>query len=449
MSEQTIVDDTDTSIIYTSGPWSTDLGALDDQGGQGSPFHHSLHGTSSNASFSYAFNGAIRNLECLVDNISTSSTVVNTMPSDGLHTLTVNVSVSAGQTGVFWFDYFRYTPSATMLLDQATIRVDPSDPQLEYGQGWQSMASGPVTADANSTFTFPFIGTSLVWYGYIPNDNSFGLAATAATFAIDSQLPTTFNLAGLPSHTSPTQFNQIFFQSAELPNTQHTLEVVYQGNSQTTPLTLQYLVVQNGTSPPITTSLTNSLTTSLPSPSSVTNVSTTALPSLPSPTGAERPGSSDRIAATLGGVLGGLALIALAISGLLYARRRKSCLEVMAYLETPKPFGHSPEASAHLQYFPQPISQANTDLSGTGSRSGGGTAFRNEKGPRPSIVTSTNSTQSTAPASPPVYPRPQLHNYHASPIFIRDEDINVRVSDTDHGSVILLPPVYSSIPQNE
>jgi hypothetical protein len=55
-----------------------------------------------------------------------------------------------------------------------------------------------------------------------------------------------FLLKGLPPNTATT-YNQKFFETSKMPAGQHKLVVTYLGNSQTTPLTLDYLVVQNGT----------------------------------------------------------------------------------------------------------------------------------------------------------------------------------------------------------
>ena len=51
-----IVDDVDSQIQY-SGPWSADQGSRDSAGNFGPPYQSTLHGTNSNASLSFAFNG--------------------------------------------------------------------------------------------------------------------------------------------------------------------------------------------------------------------------------------------------------------------------------------------------------------------------------------------------------------------------------------------------------
>lgn len=57
-------------------------------------------------------------------------------------------------------------------------------------------------------------------------------------------------LRGLPSPSSATQFNQLTFQTPKLPYGLHTINVTLQENSNSTPLALEYILVQNGTQTP-------------------------------------------------------------------------------------------------------------------------------------------------------------------------------------------------------
>jgi hypothetical protein len=108
-----------------------------------------------------------------------------------------------------------------------------------------------------------------------------------------------FSLPGLqPKDT--TAYNQKFFETSKMPAGQHKLVVTFLGNSQTTPLTLDYLIVQNGT-------ITNSTTAGGSSGGS--NAGSTS-------------NKSNNIGPIVGGVVGGVILIALAIFAFLYIRRR-------------------------------------------------------------------------------------------------------------------------------
>ena len=53
---------------------------------------------------------------------------------DGHYILTVNVTVSNQQT--FWFDQIRYTPSASVPLNQQFLYIDSGDSAIQYNPGW-------------------------------------------------------------------------------------------------------------------------------------------------------------------------------------------------------------------------------------------------------------------------------------------------------------------------
>lgn len=51
-----MVDDTDPEIVY-SGSWAADKGNLDSDGTWGPPYLSTVHGTTTQGSFSYKFSG--------------------------------------------------------------------------------------------------------------------------------------------------------------------------------------------------------------------------------------------------------------------------------------------------------------------------------------------------------------------------------------------------------
>lgn len=71
--------------------------------------------------------------------------------------------------------------------------------------------------------------------------------ATNAIFSVDGSPPATFPIAAIPDPNGATIYNQHLFETPVLPFGPHLLNVVFQGNPQTTSLILDYLVVQNGT----------------------------------------------------------------------------------------------------------------------------------------------------------------------------------------------------------
>ena len=187
-------------------------------------------------------------------------------------------------------------------------------------------------------------GISLIWLGFYLN--SLPTASTTATYAIDGQSPITFNLNGASSEGTGVQYNQIFFQTDELSFGSHTLEVVYQGNSATTPLTLSVLLVQNNASfrslssgTPAASS-TGSLSQSpiaSSSSSGLTKFSTILIPTGSTDTssvigGISTSGASNasfdtsngsrNLGSIFGGVIGGLGLLIFVVLAVLFLRQR-------------------------------------------------------------------------------------------------------------------------------
>jgi hypothetical protein len=95
--------------------------------------------------------------ECFIDNISIGATnpfnfvennwilcSAENLP-DTSHVVTVNVK-SHGHT--FWFDYFRYTPSANVSAEGELVLVQNFDPDIHFDSSWQ-----PLSPNANMTVT--------------------------------------------------------------------------------------------------------------------------------------------------------------------------------------------------------------------------------------------------------------------------------------------------------
>jgi hypothetical protein len=191
MSRLVLIDDTNPSIQYV-GPWFEVNNTQNDIGTNGPPFQNTLHGVNVTASFSFNFSGMSRLLllicfqalslhlssssgsavivygtsittnvsgaqdptwECYIDSTSIGWSLTPTNGScqnnwilcgvgptqlqDGPHVLTVNANVLNQQT--FWFDQIQYAPSANVSLNQSLLRIDPSDPAIQYGPGWTPM----------------------------------------------------------------------------------------------------------------------------------------------------------------------------------------------------------------------------------------------------------------------------------------------------------------------
>jgi len=155
----------------------------------------------------------------------------------------------------------------------------------------------------------PCLGVSLAWYGIIPAERPH--AATTCSFSIDNQSVVTFLLKGITEESASSAYNQKFFETTTLPYGHHNITVTFQGNEQTTPLVLDYLVVQNGTAPEgLSTSRSSSKDTE----------SSTSPPGSPpgsSPTGKNTgsnvngTSSKSNVVVIVGGVVGAVGLILL------------------------------------------------------------------------------------------------------------------------------------------
>ena len=80
--------------------------------------------------------------------------------SEGLHDITVEVTSSDQHT--FWLDYIRYLPLPGVNTDNAPLRIDTSDPQINYGPGWKTyngnFLPGQLTQQTGSILSFVFQG---------------------------------------------------------------------------------------------------------------------------------------------------------------------------------------------------------------------------------------------------------------------------------------------------
>ncbi|KAF9532761.1 hypothetical protein CPB83DRAFT_580455 [Crepidotus variabilis] len=270
-----LVDDTSQDINYVGSSWFADsTGSYDSAGNFGAPYRSTLHGTRANSSLSFEFTGtevailgttSVRNdsgvidpqLQCFVDNISIGvqqpfaytennwclCKIENLV--DGHHTITANVTVMKNQT--FWFDRIEYKPSEEHNLAEQAISISNADPALRYGSGWSNLGGFTnITTKKGSSLQYEFYGVSLSWFGPILGELPPG--QSMGTYSVDGGAPSTFLLQGRPKGGG-TVFNQKFFETPKYQMGRHNLTVIYQGSESTTPLTLDRIIVQNGTLP--------------------------------------------------------------------------------------------------------------------------------------------------------------------------------------------------------
>ncbi|KAF9523737.1 hypothetical protein CPB83DRAFT_732463, partial [Crepidotus variabilis] len=291
-----MVDDSSPDFTYHGSQWFVDQGSLD-LPDQGTPvYNNTLHGTTESAYFSYSFEGYLpahlnlqgsmidvrgtniyRNdtgwsmvtVDCYVDNFhigSTSSSTSNRSLNnfqwcfqEGMletkHILEVYAAVPKNQT--FWFDWLVYVPTAGASLESKIVFISKEDPNVNYVSDWRNISGYPkFTTQHGAGVIFQFIGTSLSWYGGSIPEN-MGNSPTTGSYSIDGHSPTVFNLKNYPQNS---QNFQKFFETPTLPMGQYNLSVVFNGNNQTVPLSLDFFLVQNGT---LSTN-TSSSTTDIP-----------------------------------------------------------------------------------------------------------------------------------------------------------------------------------------
>ncbi|KAH9484494.1 hypothetical protein JR316_0003976 [Psilocybe cubensis] len=370
MSYWIFVDDANPAINYV-GPWIPDHGSQDTVGTFGLPVMNTLHGVATDASLSYAFKGTSVQIigtlqysnvsgpvtnpswECFVDSIAipvqtyagAESRLVlchqDVLLDEVEHTITLNVHVSNER--MFWFDAISYLPSSSVSLDGALLTMDVPGPNMQFSPGWSKSEFGYVTSTPGLTFQFNFSGITLLWIGYY--DQRLPNATSSGSYTIDDGDEIMFLLNGSLASFTGNLYNQIFFQTPLLSSGIHNLQVTFNGNSQSTPLTLNGIYIQNGTSsttnststpPSFTTPISNSIfgiSTSTISTVLVNFTSTMSTITSNMPREAESPSlhpnspnQAHYIAPIVGGIIGGLAILTACILGAIYIRKRRSRL---------------------------------------------------------------------------------------------------------------------------
>ncbi|KAJ7642129.1 hypothetical protein FB45DRAFT_738035 [Roridomyces roridus] len=319
---QVIVDDTDPSIRYNGVDWfPTDVRTLNN-GNFGPVFNATSHATtSSNTEFGFTFNGTSITVQgnldmitdpttnatdpawqCLVDgklipikpfNFPESNwplcSIGTLAPEE--HLLTVQVQ---SQTRPFFLDSLVYTPVPGAVFPSAVLIYPEGDPALTYSAGQWKEAGEQVTQTPGASVTLEFHGTSATLIGH--TSNSFPPNASSGRYFVDGAGPTSFTIPGLTSASSSNTFNNLLFTTPPLSDGFHNITVVYDGDSEHTPLPVKIWYVTN-------TTVGNALTTGTPSPSSSRGVHRGAM---------------------VGGIIGGIFLVAVGLVVLFVLRRRRT-----------------------------------------------------------------------------------------------------------------------------
>ncbi|GJJ15941.1 hypothetical protein Clacol_010220 [Clathrus columnatus] len=236
----------DPSISYI-GEWTTvPANIFNHVGDFGPPLSTTLHSTKTTSGFVFPFQGSSifvygtvnitdsgnPTWKCSVDG-STNGIglgIPNSVPfvsnrwslcnmtsiPDGSHELVVNIT-SDGTP--FYLDYIGYLPSADVSLENTLIVIDNLDPMVNYVSGWEALGSAAnQTTDPNSLFNLAFVGIQISWYGFLLPEATTGgpRNVSSGEYSVDG--------------TS--------FSPFQILNTSGTATI--------TPLTLDYLIVANG-----------------------------------------------------------------------------------------------------------------------------------------------------------------------------------------------------------
>ncbi|PPQ76423.1 hypothetical protein CVT24_012610 [Panaeolus cyanescens] len=383
-----LVDDPDSRIKY-NGNWDA---VPPSQMNFGTPFENTLHGITGEGSFTVPFSGrsTIRSFQChvipllilrqgsslqvygrvqpvssvqtaydcLVDNIIIPQSPSPPLPQGSWilcatndlditsHTLTIQVK---SPSVTFQLDFFQYIPISNSDFDHAFSWVDNIDPSITYDGTWRSVddvavmtstTGGKASVSFTGANTKPSISpsVSLTWFGYIPENVS--RRSMTGMYTIDGGAEQTFSFTG-PQDTSARFYNQAYFQTLNLSQGQHTLEVTFGGDSAVLPLTLDYLMIKNSDG--------NLNVPSSSAPASTADTTPTpGTPNLPPNTSSStdhiNASSKPPIGAIVGGVIGGLALIVLLALLAFFLRRRqqKDDREAKEITQVMSPYTSSP-----------------------------------------------------------------------------------------------------------
>ena len=246
----------------------------------------------------------------------------------------------------------------------------------------------------------------------------------SATYTVDDQDPISFLVP--VSSNSNTYYNQILFETGQLPFGQHKLVVTYLGNSTTVPLALNYFVQQDTSS-----STSSNATSSLPSGTS-SNSSTSSSTAV----------NREPTEAIIGGIIGGLVLISLLLA-LFFNRRCYNRRSPSPGDSEVNPFTVPPTSA----FLPQNTSIPSHPITSKSTP-------RSQYSGSDLDLTKTSSGDGNSPLTPL---RPQ---FSSSPIimisrgansrFLVHEDSGIRISpalaeDDSESDAVSLPPFYTHL----
>ncbi|KAF8895140.1 hypothetical protein BD779DRAFT_1497675 [Infundibulicybe gibba] len=324
-------------IVQYSDAWALDTSKPRNQIGIISSFipASSHKTTEAGSSFSFPFQGSSLEVhgsvfgnasqapvyDCFVDQVqivkhnppSTPGpwTMCDTRTINGPHTLTVNIT-DPGPIGL-WFDYIIYEPEPQADITAGIYRIDKSDPAIVYSPGWGrfgDFANGTNVPHAQLSLNFEGQGISFLGYFAVEQPHP----AAIASYSIDGGSPVNFSIDGIDGNRTSSIFDLELFGVIGLTPGNHSLKVVYLGNTKQAPLALNYFHVLG--SIPGTTN--NTTPPSSPTPTQQPSSSNHSTPDQP-----DQPAHHMPLGVIVGVLVGVSFLVSMAVGLFFFLRKRK------------------------------------------------------------------------------------------------------------------------------
>ncbi|KAM5539937.1 hypothetical protein V8D89_006440 [Ganoderma adspersum] len=291
-----------------------------------------------------------------------------------------------------------------------TPLIDKTQP---FDGTWHDGTYSPGGPDL--TISFSFTGTAVYVYNIVPNTVDFTDTLANITFTLDGSHAGTY--LHVPDPTTVFLYRQVVYKNTNLANQEHTVEMRSSGTNAS--LILFDYVIYTAEETSSSSSGTSSSTTSSSSSSATSAPSSSSSHSTP-------------VGAIAGGIVGGIAFLAiLAVVGFFFRRRHnpEEPQPLSAHLEF-KPFVEGTDGGPYTPGAPYHGSDYGGSVSaGGGSAYGAGVGYGDASG-RSASPYGTASRHAPRPSDAPTVPLLLAHP---------DTSMLPRRRASDKGETVLLP----------